>query len=95
MSSSTAILATHLRNVKLFHEREELLVSMVRALVSAIEAKDEYTHGHSERVALYGKRLAQEMGLGEDYCQQLYLTGLLHDVGKIGIRDPSSANPVR
>jgi HD-GYP domain-containing protein (c-di-GMP phosphodiesterase class II) len=93
MSSSAAILATHARNVDLFREREELLVSMIRALVSAIEAKDEYTRGHSERVALYGKRLADELGLGEDYCERLYLTGLLHDVGKIGVRDAVLRKP--
>lgn len=93
MSSSAAILATHARNVELFREREELLVSMVRALVSAIEAKDEYTRGHSERVALYGRRLAEEIGLGEDYCERLYLTGLLHDVGKIGVRDAVLRKP--
>lgn len=93
MSSSAAILATHCRNVELFREREELLVSMVRALVSAIEAKDEYTRGHSERVALYGKRLAEELGLSDDYCQRLYLTGLLHDVGKIGVRDAVLRKP--
>ena len=93
MSSSSAILATHARNVDLFREREELLVSMVRALVSAVEAKDEYTRGHSERVALYGKRMAEELGLAEDYCQRLYLTGLLHDVGKIGVRDAVLRKP--
>lgn len=93
MSSSAAILATHARNVELFREREELLVSMVRALVSAIEAKDEYTRGHSERVALYGKRVAEELGLGDDYCERLYLTGLLHDVGKIGVRDAVLRKP--
>lgn len=93
MSSSAAILATHARNVDLFREREKLLVSMVRALVSAIEAKDEYTRGHSERVALYAKRLAEELGLGEGYCERLYLTGLLHDVGKIGVRDAVLRKP--
>jgi HD-GYP domain-containing protein (c-di-GMP phosphodiesterase class II) len=93
MSSSAAILATHSRNVELFREREEMLVSMIRALVSAIEAKDVYTRGHSERVASYGKRLAEEMGLGDDYSQRLYLTGLLHDVGKIGVRDAVLRKP--
>ncbi|HUG71550.1 MAG TPA: HD-GYP domain-containing protein [Pirellulaceae bacterium] len=93
MSSSAAILATHARNVELFREREELLISMVRALVSTIEAKDKYTRGHSERVALYGKRIAEELGLGEDYRERLYLTGLLHDVGKIGVRDAVLRKP--
>ena len=93
MGSTAAILATHARNIELFKEREGLLVSVVRALVSAIEAKDEYTRGHSERVALYGKRLAVELGMDEDYCERLYLTGLLHDVGKIGIRDAVLRKP--
>lgn len=93
MSSSAAILATHARNVDLFREREELLVSVVRALVSAIEAKDEYTRGHSERVALYGKRIAEELGYDGEFCERLYLTGLLHDVGKIGVRDAVLRKP--
>jgi hypothetical protein len=93
MSSSAAILATHARNVELFREREELLVSVVRVLVTAIEAKDEYTCGHSERVALYGKRLAEEIGKDAEYCQRLYLTGLLHDIGKIGVRDAVLRKP--
>lgn len=93
MSSSAAILATHARNVDLFREREVLLVSVVRALVSAIEAKDEYTRGHSERVALYGKRIAEELGYDTEFCERLYLTGLLHDVGKIGVRDAVLRKP--
>jgi HD-GYP domain-containing protein (c-di-GMP phosphodiesterase class II) len=87
MSSSAAILATHARNVQLFRERENLLVSIVRSLVSAVEAKDEYTRGHSERVALYSRCIADQMGFDQKYCEQLYLTGLLHDVGKIGVGD--------
>lgn len=93
MSSSAAILATHARNVELFREREDLLISVVRALVTAIEAKDEYTCGHSERVALYAKRLAKECGHDEEYCERLYLTGLLHDIGKIGVRDAVLRKP--
>lgn len=57
------------------------------ALVTAIDAKDEYTHGHSRRVAEYSKRIAQESGLSEDECDKIYFAALLHDVGKIGIRD--------
>jgi hypothetical protein len=93
MTSAATILATHSRNMDLFRERERLVVSVVRALVTAIEAKDEYTRGHSERVALYGKRLAEELGFDAEYCERLYLTGLLHDVGKIGVSDAVLRKP--
>ena len=87
LNSAAAMLATHSRNVELFREKEHLLTNTVRSLVYAVEAKDRYTCGHSERVALYGRALAEEAGLDEEACERLYLTGLLHDVGKIGIRD--------
>jgi len=87
LSTASAMAASHANNLALFQEREMLLVNVVRTLVSAVEAKDNYTCGHSERVALYGKRLAQQVGYSEEACQLLYLTGLLHDVGKIAIND--------
>ena len=62
-------------------------MNVVRAIVSAVETRDQYTRGHSERVALFGKRLAREMGYDEENCERIYLTCLLHDVGKIGISD--------
>jgi response regulator RpfG family c-di-GMP phosphodiesterase len=95
LSSAAAMLATHAKNVELFREKEQLLTNMVRALVYAIEAKDQYTCGHSERVALYGRRLAEELGLDEQACERLYLTGLLHDVGKIGVPDATLLKPDR
>lgn len=87
------MLATHLRNIEQFREKEKLLINMVRVLVSAIEAKDEYTSGHSERVALYGKRLAQELGFSTDKCERLFLTGLVHDIGKIGVQGSTLRKP--
>ncbi len=87
LKSTASILATHTSNVNLFRDKEQLLVDMVRALVHAIEAKDRYTFGHSERVALYAKELGLKIGLNENDCKRIYLTGLLHDVGKIAIRD--------
>ena len=93
MSFAATIMATHSRNMDLLGERERLVISVVRALVTAIEAKDEYTRGHSERVALYGKRLAVEMGINAERSERLYLTGLLHDVGKIGVSDAVLCKP--
>ena len=87
LSTAAAMLASHANNSALLEERETLLVSVVRALVSAVDSRDPYTCGHSERVALYARRLAQEVGLDDDACEKIYLTGLLHDLGKIGISD--------
>ena len=87
LSTAAAMTASHANNLTLFQERETLLVNVVRTLVSAVEAKDQYTCGHSERVALYGKRLAEQVGYSEEASELLYLTGLLHDVGKIAIND--------
>ena len=55
------------------------------ALANAIDAKDEYTHGHSMRVAEYALKIAQLAGKNEKYCSEVYFAGLLHDVGKIGV----------
>lgn len=87
LSTAAAMLASHANNLALLEERENLLVSVVRSLVSAVDSRDPYTCGHSERVALYARRLAQEIGLDNDACEKMYLTGLLHDLGKIGISD--------
>ena len=65
----------------------ETLFGVVRCLSTAIDAKDPYTCGHSERVARISVRIGQEMGLSRGEVSDLYLAGLLHDVGKIGIRD--------
>ena len=64
-----------------------LLAGVVRALSSAIDAKDPYTCGHSDRVARVAVRLAEELGCDAKTSNTLYLAGLLHDVGKIGIDD--------
>ena len=87
LRSAASVLATHANNTDLLEVKEQLLVSVVRALVATLEAKDLYTCGHSERVALYAKRIAIELGLNSQECEQLYMTGLLHDIGKIAVPD--------
>lgn len=70
-------------------------VSTVRALAEAIDAKDPYTRGHSERVGVYSSRVARELACEPRFIERIYLAGLLHDVGKIGIPDAIIAKPGR
>lgn len=79
--------------IRLYREDEEgknlkrLFEQTATALVNAIDAKDEYTHGHSSRVAEYSRKLAEMCGKSEAECDEIYYIALLHDVGKIGISD--------
>jgi len=75
------------RNVRLYENLKETLFGIVGCLSTAIDAKDPLTCGHSERVARIAVRIGEEMGLSRGEVSDLYLAGLLHDVGKIGIRD--------
>ncbi|WP_197528911.1 HD-GYP domain-containing protein [Aeoliella mucimassa] len=95
LCTTVSILATHASNCDLFQEKEQMLVNVVRSLVSALDAKDQYTCGHSERVALYAKVLAERVGYDEEACERIYMTGLLHDVGKIGVSDAVLKKPGR
>ncbi|MFH1961945.1 MAG: HD domain-containing phosphohydrolase [bacterium] len=72
-------------NFRLHHRIESLLFDTVKALVSAIEQKDPYTKGHSERVAGIAEAIADEMALTNEEKQRIKIAGILHDVGKIGI----------
>lgn len=93
MSSAGSILSTHFHNVELLKQKETLFTEIVRALVNAVEAKDSYLCGHSERVALYSQCLARKLTWDDKSCDQLYLSGLLHDVGKIAISDSALQKP--
>jgi len=68
-------------------------IETVRALAEAVDAKDSYTRGHSERVAVYAARLAERLGESRTFVERLYLAGLLHDIGKIGVPDAILGKP--
>jgi len=68
-------------------ENEGLSLRIVQALAEAIDAKDAYTNGHSGRVAEYAVRIAARFGYSIRAQQEIYMAGLLHDVGKIGVPD--------
>ena len=65
----------------------DLFVGSMRSFVAAIDAKDPYTRGHSERVAAYSRTISKFLGLSEEDRHQIWVGALLHDVGKIGIED--------
>ena len=70
------------------HEKNERLsLQIVKTLTGIIDAKDRYTKGHSSRVAEYSREIARLAGYSERAQEEIYMMGLLHDVGKIGIPD--------
>ena len=68
-------------------ENEQLSIHIIKALAFAIDAKDKYTNGHSSRVAEYSREIAARYGYSQKEQDEIYIIGLLHDVGKIGIPD--------
>ena len=67
------------------NQMQRLFEQTATALVNAIDAKDKYTHGHSSRVAVYSRKIAEMLNKSEEECNEIYYAALLHDVGKIGI----------
>ena len=74
---------------------EEMNLQVVSALATAIDAKDQYTNGHSTRVAEYARRIAARAGCSVSEQEDIYMMGLLHDVGKIGVPDSVINKPGR
>lgn len=81
--------AVFIENGRLFRDLKELFIGSLKALTNSIDAKDQYTRGHSERVAFISRwiaeRLSEKEPLKEEQLHRIYLAGLLHDIGKIGI----------
>ncbi len=95
LNSVATLLGTHVRNIHLYREHERLLLGFVQSMVFTLDAKDPYTRGHSERVARVARRLALEVGLSQKEADTVHLSGVLHDVGKIGIDDRVLRKPGR
>jgi HD-GYP domain-containing protein (c-di-GMP phosphodiesterase class II) len=77
--------AIYLENAILFGDVHGLMMGLLHSLTSAVDAKDAYTCGHSERVALLSRHLAGLAGRPDPEIERIYMAGLLHDVGKIGV----------
>src|SRR5437588_6214024 len=68
-------------------ENRELFMNSIQMLAGAVDEKDPYTRGHSDRVTKYSLLIAKEMGMPEDFLEIVRVSAQLHDVGKIGIED--------
>ena len=81
--------AVFVENGRLFKDLQELFIGSLKALTNSIDAKDQYTRGHSERVAFISRWIAEKLVakglLTEEQLHRIYLSGLLHDIGKIGV----------
>jgi putative nucleotidyltransferase with HDIG domain len=76
-----------IENLRLYQNLKRLFHSTVRSIVATIEANDQYTGGHSMRVAEFSREMAVCMGLPDDEVETVEMAALLHDVGKVGIPD--------
>ncbi|HHW07441.1 MAG TPA: HD domain-containing protein [Clostridia bacterium] len=79
--------AVVIENSQLYSRLDLLLTSLIRTLSSALDARDPYTRGHSERVSKYSVAIARAMDLPEKELEDIEKIALLHDIGKIGVRD--------
>lgn len=95
LEAASGYLGAFLDNAGLFAEQQAMFVGSLRALSAAIDAKDRYTCGHSERVAHVASELARLAGMDEHTCERVHIGGLLHDVGKIGVPEAVLCKPGR
>ena len=73
----------------------EAFLNSIKSLAYALEAKDKYTSGHSQRVTEIAVAIAQEMGMPQDKIERIRLAGLVHDIGKIGVRESILNKPAK
>jgi len=85
--------ATVLQIAELYGDANQLFIDVVRALAEAIDAKDPYTEGHSQRVSDFAVAIAHEMALPDEFIHRVRIGSLMHDVGKIGIPDGILVKP--
>ncbi len=79
--------STFMQVADMYENTGELFLGVIRSLITAIDAKDPYTQGHSQRVSDYSVLMAREIGLDETSVNDIRVGSLLHDIGKIGIPD--------
>ncbi|MEZ6242900.1 MAG: HD-GYP domain-containing protein [Phycisphaerales bacterium] len=85
LEAAAGFLSSFLDNVELYAAQHRTFLGTIKAMTAAIDAKDRYTRGHSDRVARLSAELAREAGLDAAQVERVHLSGLVHDVGKIGV----------
>lgn len=95
MESAAGYLAAFLHNAILYEQQQQAFLGTVNAMSAAIDAKDRYTSGHSERVAYLAHELALAYGMDHEAAERVRLSGLVHDVGKIGVPEAVLCKPGR
>lgn len=88
-------LGLHLENASLFRRLDAMFLGTLDAMVTAIDAKDPYTRGHSQRVSLLSHALARSIGIDDAGLRVVRIAGLVHDVGKIGVPEQVLRKPGR
>ncbi len=85
ISATVSHLQIYLDNLSLYDQTQQTFLGSLEALTAAIDAKDPYTCGHSQRVAMLASRLAAAAGLDDATARRVFICGLVHDIGKIGV----------
>lgn len=85
VEASAGHVSAFVENVALYQAQQDLFLGTIQAMTAAIDAKDRYTRGHSERVAYLASAIARAAGVDEERALRVHIAGLVHDVGKIGV----------
>ncbi|MDG2222455.1 MAG: HD domain-containing protein [Rubripirellula sp.] len=93
MKSTSMMLGFHLINQRQYQEMQQMFEGTIQSLVSALDAKDTYTCGHSSRVADVAVALAKRLDFDEEGVTRIRMAGILHDIGKIGVQDSVLCKP--
>ncbi|MHC5022336.1 MAG: HD-GYP domain-containing protein [Planctomycetota bacterium] len=95
LGATASHMAIFLENSALYDDLNGMFLGTLEALTASIDAKDRYTSGHSQRVAMLTAQLAEAVGLDEQTVRRMHIAGLVHDVGKIGVPEYVLRKPGR
>lgn len=95
IESVCGLLGAFLENADLYEEQRISFIGTIRAMSGALDAKDRYTRGHSDRVAHLSAKIARHLGFSEEESERVRIAGIVHDVGKIGVPEGVLCKPGR